>query len=315
MKSNIELEKLYLSSNDKLTKLITSEKFIEKDLINIISDLYLDKEFTIFEKNNYNLDSISNLFRFYEEELTTTFNDDKIKFHLLFKIYLLILELFTYLCTFFATNKEKRILIDKFFQILKESKSMLKFFIPFEEKELKVLNNIIGEQLYYFTHIQYIHIKDKSLDYIFEEYFLNCEKMFHGFELSLLSDFGENKYKNKDTEEMIFLNNLSFLLLKMIHKLNCYYKNVEYFENKKFQEILKFFIDKSKIKKRNLIKSKKDFEDMLIKEFIFSSNFLRDKKNYDMYDEKLKLLALNTDEYKELIDIILTSKEFDLNRN
>ncbi len=53
----------------------------------------------------------------------------------------------------------------------------------------------------------------------------------------------------------------------------------------------------------------KEFENILIEEFKNSSNFLLKNLNINMFDEKVKLLKLNTDEYKQLIDIITALKQ------
>ncbi len=308
MKNNIELEKLYIITSEIFTKIRSDKNKSEESLIKVILILNFNKKFDIFSRNNYNFNNISKLFRFYEEELKNSFKNDKERFFTLFKIYLLLIKIFTTLCKIFSVDKYKRELIAPIFQILKESKNLLKFFIPFKEKELNILNNLIGEQLYYFTHILYVHTKNKTLDYIFEEYFLYCESMQHGFELSKTSNFGDKPKKNYETEKMIFINHLSFLLLKMIYKL-AYYKNKpEYFNNGYFLNIKEFFINESILNKNSTINTKKEFEKALIQEFKNSANFLKNKKNYDMRAEKIRLLELNTDEYKQLIDIISSSK-------
>ena len=309
MENNNCIESLYLSTKKQFEDLVYSNKQTESNLIDIVKRLDFSSKFTIFQQNNYNFDEISNLFRFYENELKSSFSEDKTIFKIKFKCYILLIKTFTELCVTFATNKEKRVHINNFFQILKESKNMLKFFIPLDEKEIKTINNLIGEQLYYFSHIQYIHTKNKELDYLFEEYYLNLEKQLHGYELSLSSDFGDNELTNKDIEYMIFINNSSFLLLKMIHKLNYYNPTIEFFKNDKFKKVLSLFHEISLFHKNTISNKIEEFEDILIKEFHNSTNYLKKHNNHNMIEEKVGLLQLNTDEYKQLIDIILSLKE------
>lgn len=308
MKDNKKLEKLYSLSLQTINKTINSQEYKEKEIIKIILNLSMEKQVNIFENNCYNLDSISELFRFYEKELKDAFRDDQERFHLLFKIYLLKIELFTILCELFIYDKEKRRLIKPIFQLLKESKNLLKFFIPFEKKELNIINNIIGEQLYYFSHVHYVNLKDKSLDYIFEESLLTCESMLNGLELSISSNFGGNPYKTKEIEETIFLNNLSFYLLKMISKLKVFRPKINYFDNKNYLKILDFFYTIYIFEKSYNIDNKKPFKDTLLEIFIETSKFLTEEKKHDYLEEKIRLLSLNTDEYKELIDIISSLK-------
>lgn len=306
MKNNICIENSYQIAKKQFEDLIYTKKKTESDLINIINILKFSNIFDIFDKNNYNFTEISNLFRFYEDELKSSFQNNKPLFDIKFRCYILLIKVFTELCITFSTNLEKRTYIDNFIQLLKESKNMLKFFIPLEKKHINILNNILGEQLYYFSHIQYIHTKDKELDYIFEEYYLNLEKQLHGYELSLSTDFGDNELTDKDIEYMIFINNASFLLLKMIHKLNYYQPNIDFYQNNKLKNILTLFHEISLFSKNIVSNDIEEFESTLIKEFKNSSNYLRIHKNHDMIEEKVELLKLNTDEYKQLIDIILS---------
>lgn len=308
MENNIYIEDLYHLAKKQFKELVYSNKQTEDDLLDIINILKISKDFNIFYKNNYNFTEISNLFRFYEDELKSSFLDNKPLFDIKFKCYILLIKVFTELCITLTTNLDKRAQIDTFLQLLKESKNMLKFFIPLEQKHIKILNNIIGEQLYYFSHIQYIHTKNKELDYIFEEYYMNLEKQLHGYQLSLSSDFGDNELTNKDIEYMILINNSSFLLLKMIYKLNYYKPNIKFFENNKFKNIITLFHEISLFSKNIISNSMEEFESTLIREFHNSMNYLKIYKKLDMVEEKVKLLRLNTDEYKQLIDIILSLK-------
>ncbi|PLY07355.1 MAG: hypothetical protein C0625_07025 [Arcobacter sp.] len=308
MINNNYLKKLYESSKKSIKTPKANKNNSEEDLLSIINNLKLNNTFIIHHKNNYNLNEVSKLFRFYENELKNSFSEDKIAFDLKLKCYLLIVELFTKLCILFSYNKEKRFLINTIFQILKESNNMLKLTIPFEKEEIQVLNNLIGQQLYYYTHIQESMTKEKDINYILEQYFLKLERIQHGYELSYHSNFGNNTSIKKSIEEMLFINNASFLLLKMVHKLNFYLPNFSYLQNSYFLKIKELFQKISKKNKSNKIKTIFDFESSLIGSFTISANYLQNHGHHNIFDDKIKLLKLNTDEYKQLIDIILTSK-------
>lgn len=303
-----DIKHIYTDVKKQFTNLPLTSTHIENDLLKLIDKLCFEKTFFIFQDDKYHFEEISNLFRFYEEELKESFDENKEVFEILFKCYILIIKLFTELCTTFATIVNKRIYINDFFQLLKESKNMLKFFLPLDPKHIIVLNNLIGEHLYYFSHIQYISTRGKEIDYIFDEYYMNCEKMLHGYELSFSTNFGENELTNKDIEYSILINNVSFLLLKMIHKIAYFRGDINYFDTKSFKNVLGLFCEISLLHKCSLINTKKEFEHSLLLEFVNSANYLIKHRNHDMYTEKVDLLRLNTDEYKELIDIIMKSK-------
>lgn len=281
-----------IKTQNIIDTLLSNKKHSEKELLALINE-------------------ISKLFNFHINQLRYSFNDNKSLFYLRFKAYLLVIDSFTKLCLTFSTNKEKRALIDNILQILNESKSMLKLFVPLEENEIKILNNLIGQQLYYYTHINYIKVQNKEINYLLEEYHLNLEKIIHGYELSFESDFGnKSKLKEifKENEKMIFLNNASFLLLKMIYKFNYHMSEKKYNNNPNFIKIVNLFLEYSKLSKYKNIKTILEFEKVLIQEFENSARSLNNSDRIDVFDEKIKLLKVDTDEYKQLIDIIMDLK-------
>jgi|GEM_PF-5059082 len=308
MENCIKLELLYNKAKKDLNGLLYGDKHTQKNLLNILDKLSFGKSFQIFDRETFLLEEVSKIFRHYEELLKKYFEDDKSIFEWLFKCYTIVMKLFTELCLVFSTNKDKKTHIYDILQVLKESNTMLKFMIPLEQKEISTLNNLVGEQLYYFTHLEYKDFKGKDFEYVIEYYNLSLEKQFHGFELSSLSEFGNKEFVDEQSEYMIFMNNASFLLLKMVSILKSEYKDSNFFDNGKFKNILEFYKKISKLNKNIEFDTLKSFENSLIQEFLKSNEYLNKNKDYDMLDEKLKLLRINTDEYKQLIDIILNSK-------
>lgn len=300
-----KLKNIFDDSKNILENLLQNNELNEEVLQNLIINLYLDKNFNIIEGNNYDIDSLANLLRYYETLMKGSFKNDEKLFLIEFDLYLHLIKLFTFLCKQLRMDKEKRVLVQPILQTLKESKNMLKLYIPFEENQLCIINNLIGEHLYKFSHTDYLDIQQKGLDYTFEYYLHSCEKIINGYELSLSTNFGNNNLKNKDIELTKVKNNLSFLLLCMIYKINFYFPNIDIYENLNFEKIysyitqLSFFDDTI---------NKKDIKEFLLKEFIKSSEILTINKKEYYYQEKLSLLSLDTDEYKEFIDIIRESK-------
>ncbi len=308
MKNNYSLEEIYILCEKTINNLNSNKSTSEEQLLKIIRLLSFEEVFIIYKKNNYNLDEISKLFNFHIEQLRSSFHKDKTDFYLRFKAYLLIIDSFTKLCLNFSTNKEKRVFIKNILQILKESKNILKLYIPFEDKEIKILNNLIGQQLYYYTHINEIEIKKKHINRIFEEYYYNLEKMIHGYELSHESNFGNTNKSFEEVEKMIFLNNASFLLLKMIHKINYSLIGKEFDNNPYFLKIVEQFCSYFKLNKNKKSRSFLEFEEILIEEFKKSIKKLNNNNKINILNEKIELLRVDTDEYKQLIDIMLDSK-------
>ncbi|RXK02195.1 hypothetical protein CRV02_04935 [Arcobacter sp. CECT 8989] len=303
MKSSENLTTLYEHSKANLKTILNSPIIDDIKLLELIDKLTFDNSFSIKKIDDYNLDEIAKVFRFYEELLKKSFNEDKEKFELEFKLYTLLIKVFTELCNTFINDKNKIPNIDNFFQILKESKNMLKLTIPLDVKHINILNNLIGEQLYYFSHIHYHDINAYPLDYTFEKYFLNLEKMFHGYDLSLSSDFGHKEFTNKDIELAILKNNASFLILTLIHKIYKY-KSFDDLENNKFKNIIKFYTDNFSTEKDTKKDTIKNLESLLLRDFIDSNKYIKKITNHNLLTEKLILLELDTDEYKQLIDII-----------
>lgn len=304
MKSCENIKNIYNESKSDLTDLLYGEKHTEKNLLLILKKLCFNEEFNIYNKNKYDLDEIQKLFRYYEKNLNNFFDKDKCTFEWLFKCYIILTKVFTELCLVFSITLDKKIYIYQFLQLLKESNNMVKFFIALEQRHIKILNNLIGEQLYYFTHLEHKTFENKDINYVIDYFYLSLEKQFHGFELSQLSDFGGKEFVDETSEYMIYMNNASFLLLKLLCVLKIEFEDISFFEKNKFEDILGFYKKISKLNKEKIFNTLKSFEESLIEEFQKSNEYLNKNKDYNMLDEKVKLLQINTDEYKQLIDII-----------
>lgn len=299
-----ELETIYNEVKRELDLLMTNNSLNEKNLQYLISAFYFGNSFDIFEDESYNITSISNLFRFYEENIKISFKENRILFDLQFKAYLLLLELFSRLCKKLTQDKNRRVFVKPILRLLTESKNMIKLFIPFNEKELNIINNLIGQQLYSFTHSQSIDFNDKSIDYLLEYYLHSCEKIIDGYRLSISTNFGNSGLKKNYLEMIKVKNNLTFLLLCMYYKIYFYFPKTNFEENNNFIEIFIYLKDTELFKDNNFLNEINNFKLFLIKEFKKSSEILilNNKKSY--YEEKISLLSFDTDEYKELIDII-----------
>ena len=134
--------------------------FVEKKLLNLTKNdsIYFFKDLNIMlhllsvgtnEKiiesyNNYNLDSLSNLFRFYETKLKSLFPNDEKLFNLTFGSYIILLRTITQLCSFNSIDIIAKKNIKYFIELMTETINILKFNIMIEEEKIQKLNNIQG---------------------------------------------------------------------------------------------------------------------------------------------------------------------------
>ena len=301
MKNNIQLKDSYNSSKKLFHKLNSTISFNYKDISFILSSLNLQEKNSTSNENNLNIEELSKLIKLYMDELTICFKEDENRFHILFNCYILIIETSTELAILYSKQKKYRNLVNKIFALLKESKNMIKFFIPLEKQKINLLNNYLGRQLYYYTHLYHVTTNNKDIEYILEEYLMQVESMLFGFELCVNVSFANSKTIQETNEKMLLLNNISFLLLKMIYKLKTRYKNINLKTNSSFIRIIEFF---KKLSLEDFETTTLEFEALLLKNFKKSANYLLKENKKDMFLEKSKLLKHNTDEYKQLIAII-----------
>jgi hypothetical protein len=202
--------------------------YIEKRLFNITKkdSIYFFKDINIMlhilsigtnEKilesyNSYNLDSLSNLFRFYESRLKGLFFSDKELFSLTFDSYIVLLRTITQLCSFNSIDIVAKKNIRFFIELMTETINISKFTIPLDEEKLNKLNNIQGKYLYYFSYLDEIKVEIEDLENTFKNYLLSLERNEDGYILSKDNNFG-SELENLDAQEfLIYKKNSSILL-------------------------------------------------------------------------------------------------------
>lgn len=310
-----DLKNLFLN-NFFLKKQINS--FLDKKLLNLTKDdnIHFIKDInilvyvsTIGSNENilnsyydYDLNSISKVFRFYENYLRTLFLENKELFSLTFDLYIILLKTLIQLCTINSIDLIKKKGINQVIDLLTETINLTKFTISLSNEELCKINNIQGKYLYYFSHLDEISIDSEDLNKGFEKYLLCLEKIEDGFMLSKNNNFGYENDIFEDNEFLIFKNYSSILLLKLLKKLRTINDLPEYFDNFYFQKILKNYYKKFSIEEKiNLPKDVNEFEKTLLSSLLYSYN-----SNLN-YDKKL-------DYHNVLEDFIFSDKDFD-NRN
>lgn len=242
--TDLEFKNFYKEEITKLLNQFTSNSstlFFE-ELTNIVNLLSLGKKYDIFEDyNSYCMDELSKLFREYESKLTIQYELENENFNLTFELYVNLLELLTSLCTVNALDIHRRKTIPYIIELVTESINILKFTIPLDEERILTLNNIQGQLMFKFSHINFISTENKKFNFILDEYLFLLERQISGFELCQNSNFG-NISERKDEYFLHFLKNVSYLLLSMFNKLENDYKALIDFENSKIQEILHLYI-------------------------------------------------------------------------
>lgn len=286
--------------NKRLENLLTDGSAIFfKEIIAVINLLSLGEKFEIFKTyNEYDYDQISALFRIYESLLQEQFANEKFNFGTTFDCYITLINAYTKLCVINATDVYRKKTISPVINILTETINMLKFTVALESEEQDQLNNVLGEILFYFSHLPYIYTKGKELYYLIDEFFLLLEKQTDGFHLSKQAFFG-GKEELQHKKFLIFLNNSAYLLLTMLQKLKYVFKEQDYFNTRSFQKCLRLFSENFAV--MHVIKEQEGLES-------FTTKLLNSiVQNYTLSDTSINTVI----DYQRVIDdFIQTADNF-----
>ncbi len=240
---NMEFKEFYADEIDKLLKQFTSNSstlFFEQ-LTTITNLLSLGVIYHIFEDyNSYSMDELSKLFREYEMKMSMMFEESPENFHLTFSLYTKLLELLTSLCSINALDIHRKKTIPYIIELVTESINMLKFTVLLEEDKILILNNIQGQLMFRFAHINFVTIENKEFEFVLDEYVYLFERQISGFELCQDSDFG-NVPERKEDYFLHFLTNVSYLLLTMFSKLESGFSNKLDLENHKIENLIHLY--------------------------------------------------------------------------
>ena len=211
-----------------------------KEITLILSVLTIGTNEKVLNSNfDYNYESISKLFRYYESSLKNLFQINIKLFHLTFDSYIILLKTFIQLYRINSIDIMKTKDIHNILELITETISILKFNILLKKEQLEKISSIQGKYLFYFSHLDEIKIEIKDLDKSIEKYFLCFEKQNIGYILySENISFDENFDSN---EFLVFKNNSSILILKLLHKLKNILPEEKYFEIEFFQKILRLY--------------------------------------------------------------------------
>jgi len=302
MENNKNLKKTYYEISEELNTIKISEIQSEQEIINLIIKINMNQAIKTINENSIEEEQILQIFRSNEDTLSKLLLIDEELFEIKFKLYIFLIDLFNQLCKIYSKNNSKRKLVEPIIEALIESKTFLKIKLQLTQEKINILNNHIGQARYKFSHLSYFEIGKKDINYVFEYYQSRCEKIVHGFELSKDSSFLSYMNSDKRLEKNIFINNFTFLLLQMHYKIKYFNPKLKFDDNPYYKKIIDFFYETTNLKDLDNFQEK-NFEKLLLQEFIKTSEYL-EANGIGITNEKIELLQLNTDEYKQLIDII-----------
>lgn len=270
---NINFRKFLIKAlKQKLDNIFFDKKTVVfKEIVTIINLLSFGENYKIFENYiSYNTENLSSLFRDYETKLEE-FQDKTTHFELLFSHYTLLIETVNVLCKVNSNDVQRKRSINPILEILTETINILKFKVKLEEEKVNILNNILGKLLFYYAHIPYIDIKNKSVTELIAEFYFNFEKSNDGYELSKSTGFGNS---NELNEYKTYLNTITTLLSNMIYKLETEYDYNEYKDLINFKNILDLYEETIVHTYVPKFKTITEFKNHLINNYIFiySSN-------------------------------------------
>lgn len=303
IKYNVRFKKtLHSYVKKKLSELLLNESTIFfKEIIILVNLLSSGKQYDIFTTyNNYDFESLSSLFRDQEALLQELQNKDKESFDISFNLYTLLIKLLTKLCIINSTDMIRKATIRPIIDLLTESINMLKYTIILDVINVDKLNNILGQLLYYFSHMPYIEVGNKKVNYLIDEYYLNHEKQRDGYELSKDTQFGQDS-TNQKNEFIVFKTHSSYLLLTMLQKLEFSFEEEDYIHTKALEKIISLYNDNFTLftNKEQEIDSLNQFKNRLLDNFIYTYRF--QNNNEDSLKTHIDVID----------DFIISGKDYD----
>ncbi|MDZ7818100.1 MAG: hypothetical protein U5K55_05575 [Aliarcobacter sp.] len=279
----------FLEKNlENITKNDSTNFFKEINII--LSVLSIGTNEIVLNSNfDYNYKAISSLFRFYESLLKNLFQTNSDLFDLTFISYTILLKTFIQLCKINSIDIIKIKDINNILDLITETISTLKFNILLKKEQLEKLSSIQGKYLFYFSHLDEIDIQIETLDKDIEKYFLCFEKqnvgyMIYNKNISIDENFNSNEF-------LVFKNNSSILILKLINNLKTILSEEKYFQTEYFQKILRLYykIFSSEFNNMEIPQNIESFEknllNSLLYNYIISFNFTKTINYYSIVQD------------------------------
>lgn len=329
---NIHYRNFLISNLEKRMDNILSDKstIIFKEIVTIVNILSFGKDYKIFESYDfYNLDQMAQLFRDYEKKLIDLKQTNNENFLITFKHYKTLIEVLNELCAINSIDVLRKKTINPIIELLTETINIVKFNIVLNDKQINILNNILGKLLFYYSHIPYINTKDKSAQYLINEFSFNVSKISDGYMLSKNTNFA-NDSKDEHEYYKIYLNSLTTSISNLIYKLDDFYEVDEYKDIDNFNSILDVYNEMISHKETKKFSSLQELKIDLLDNYVYVykenenitncieivTNFLRDKELDSSNMQILLYIILFLDDLEEeklveILSILLTLNKFE----
>jgi len=271
--------KLLKNIQARMKNIISDSSTLQfKELVSVVNLLSFAKNYSIFEKyNEFSSTGISNLFRFYEQALQEQVKDGKEEFELTFQFYITLLDAFKELCIINSTDVKRKRNIKIIIDLMTESINMLKFSVALSSEKIEILSAFQGKLLLFFSNINYISTKNKSLKEVVSVYQFIFNQQIDGYYLIA----GEDNFTSHFFDTL--LSNVTSTLLLMLNKLDEYEE--DYFEE--LSDIIEVYNKYCQVGNKEY-SNKKDFKNALLQNL----GYLYDS-SLDMSYEDLLLIILN----------------------
>ncbi|MGM0518374.1 MAG: diguanylate cyclase domain-containing protein [Campylobacterota bacterium] len=301
---------IYDDVKSRMNKIIIDDSTIMfKQIVLILDLLSFGKNYQVFENYNfYNLDNLSELFREYEDKLLEHISsDENSMFEITFRHYVILIEMLNELCTINSTDLQRKKTIRDIIETISETINITKFKIKLSEEKINILNNILGKLMFFYSHIPFISIKNKSAKYLIDEFTFNLEKISSGYELSKNTNFaGEQK---EELYYVVLLNSATTLLSNLIYKLENFYETSEYSDIEIFHEILDLYEDLIEHKTVSQIDDLQNLKNDLLDNYSYIYNSQNNKKllHFEIIDDFLNEQRFNSSNMQILLYLVLYS--------
>ncbi len=322
---NINLRNYILEiSEEKINHLLSDNNtIIYKEIVNIVNLLSFGKNYEIFiSYNNYNLTKLEERFKDFENNLNELKENENL-FLTTFNLYICFIKTIVKLCVILSIDVHRKNIIENITETIQESINNIKYTIKLKDTHINLLNILLGDLLFNFSHIKYIDTKGKDITYLIEQFNFDLEKLHNGYLIHKKS-FEEKNHKLY----LSFLNSTSNLLSILIYKIekefpdklekkellensfSLYKKIIEHETIKEIKSIYDFKI----ILENNFVyiynkSNKQDYKtDEIIETFIKKDNFT----NLDL--EIIHSLVLFSSDLEDKILLNLVQKLIDLEK-
>ncbi|MGA1941011.1 hypothetical protein [Arcobacter sp. YIC-310] len=302
--------KAYLTNHiqNRLEEILNNSSIVFfKEIVILLNLLSFGKDYKLFKSYNvFDLDNLASLFRKYEDTIQ---KQKENHFETSFLQYQLLLECLNKICTLNSNDIYRKKDIKDIIDLITETINITKFKIKLENSKINILNNILGNFLFMYSHVPYIEIENKDYKYLIKEFYFNFKKIYDGYEVLNSTLYSEDE--KKEENYLILLNSISILLSNLTYKLKDNYNLKDTNIITELKDILSFYEKIITHKKKEEINSIEEFSNNLLENFSYIYNLKTNNNlNYlEIVEEFLKKKEFNINNMQIILLIILYSEK------